>query len=181
MARLGSSDPIEPFSKMQDLINSFDMSKFSKGAPKFDMEELLRLNQKIIHEATYADVKTRLAAMELADLDENFWLAVRPNLTKLGDIKDWWIVANGPVVPVIDDADFIKQAASLMPPAPWTGDTWKLWTEAVKSATGRKGKELFMPLRKALTGMEHGPELAVLLPLIGPEKALSRLEKKAAA
>ncbi len=181
MARLGSSDPIEPFSKMQDLINSFDMSKFSKGAPKFDMEELLRLNQKIIHEAAYDDVKIRLTAMGLTDLDENFWLAVRPNLTKLGDIKDWWIVANGPVVPVIDDADFIRQAASLMPPAPWTGDTWKLWTDAVKGATGRKGKELFMPLRKALTGMEHGPELAVLLPLIGPEKALSRLEKKAAA
>lgn len=181
MARLGSSDPIEPFSKMQDLINSFDLSKFSKGAPKFDMEELLRLNAKIIHEAAYADVKLRLTAMGLPDLDENFWLSVRPNLGKLSDIKDWWIVANGPVEPIIDDADFIKQAASLMPPAPWDADTWKLWTEAVKAATGRKGKELFMPLRKALTGMEHGPELAVLLPLIGPEKALNRLEKKAAA
>ena len=94
---------------------------------------------------------------------------------------DWWTVANGPVTPVIDDADFITQAASLMPSAPWDSNTWKLWTEAVKGATGRKGKELFMPLRKALTGMEHGPELAVLLPLIGPEKALNRLQKKAAA
>lgn len=181
MARLGSSDPIEPFSKLQDVIDSFDLSKFSKGAPKFDMEELLRLNAKIIHETPFSDVKERLAALGLHDLDESFWMAVRPNLSKLADIKDWWTVANGPVTPLIDDAEFIKQAASLMPPAPWDGNTWKLWTEAVKGVTGRKGKELFMPLRKALTGMEHGPELAVLLPLIGPEKALNRLEKKAAA
>lgn len=181
MARLGSSDPIEPFNKMQDLIDSFDLSKFSKGAPKFDMEELLRLNSKIIHATSYAEAKPRLDAMGLSALDENFWLAVRPNLSKLGDIKDWWIVANGPVTPVIDDADFIKQAAALMPPAPWNTETWKSWTDAVKAATGRKGKDLFMPLRKALTGMEHGPELAVLLPLIGPEKALKRLEQKAAA
>lgn len=181
MARLGSSDPIEPFSKMEDLINSFDMSKFSKGAPKFDMDELLRLNTKIIHEASFATAQKRLMAMGLNDLDEDFWLAVRPNLQKLDDIKDWWTVAKGPVEPLIEDAEFIQQAASLMPPAPWNADTWKLWTEAVKAQTGRKGKELFMPLRKALTGMEHGPELAVLLPLIGPEKALSRLQKKIAA
>ncbi|MFN3827179.1 MAG: glutamate--tRNA ligase [Micavibrio sp.] len=181
MSRLGSSDPIEPFGKMEDLINSFDLSKFSKGAPKFDMEELLRLNTKIIHDSSFAAVKPRLDAIGLGDLDEAFWLAVRPNLQKLGDIKEWWTVANGPVEPVIDDFDFIAQAASLMPAAPWNADTWKTWTDAVKSQTGRKGKELFMPLRKALTGMEHGPELAVLLPLIGPEKALSRLQKKAAA
>ncbi|HEY0901809.1 MAG TPA: glutamate--tRNA ligase family protein, partial [Micavibrio sp.] len=181
MARLGSSDPIEPFTRLQDVIDCFDLSKFSKGAPKFDMEELLRLNAKIIHVAGYGDVKPRLDAMGLSDLDEAFWLAVRPNLSKLSDIQEWWSVAKGPVTPIIDDADFIKQAAALMPAAPWNGDTWKTWTEAVKTATGRKGKELFMPLRKALTGMEHGPELAVLLPLIGPEKALNRLEKKAAA
>lgn len=181
MARLGSSDPIEPFSKMQSVIDSFDLSKFSKGAPKFDMEELLRLNTKIIHETAFADVKDRLAGMGLSALDESFWLAVRPNLNKLEDIKEWWTVAHGPVTPVIEDVDFIAQAASLIPAAPWGPQTWKDWTDAVKTATGRKGKELFMPLRKALTGMEHGPELAVLLPLIGPEKTLHRLQKKQAA
>ncbi|MCM2343005.1 MAG: glutamate--tRNA ligase [Alphaproteobacteria bacterium] len=181
MARLGSSDPIEPFCKMQSVIDSFDLSKFSKGAPKFDMEELLRLNTKIIHETAYADVKARLTEMGLDNLDESFWLAVRPNLNKLEDIKEWWTVAHGPVTPVIDDAEFIAQAANLIPAAPWGPQTWKDWTDAVKTATGRKGKELFMPLRKALTGMEHGPELAVLLPLIGPEKTLNRLQQKKAA
>ncbi len=176
LSRLGSSDPIEPFVDMKDLIAQFDMGKFSKGAPKFDMEELLRLNAKIIHETPFAGVKDRLATMGLKDLDENFWLSVRPNLSKLSDIREWWQVANGPVTPVIDDAEFIASAAGVLPATPWTADTWKQWTDAVKTSTGRKGKDLFMPLRKALTGMEHGPELAVLLPLIGPEKAKQRLK-----
>ena len=147
LSRLGSSDPIEPFTKLQSLIDSFDLTKFSKGAPKFDMEELLRLNAKIIHSAAFDDVKVRLANMGLPELDENFWLAVRPNLHKLADIKEWWQVANGPVTPAIDDPGFIKEAAALLPPAPWNEATWKNWTDAVKTATGRKGKDLFMPLR----------------------------------
>lgn len=175
LARLGSSDPIEPFTSMADLVASFDMDKFSKGAPKFDMEELLRLNAKIIHATPYAAVKDRLASLGLAGLDENFWLAVRPNLAKFSDISEWWQVADGPVHPLIDDALFISEAATLLPSSPWDASTWKTWTDAVKSATGRKGKDLFMPLRKALTGMEHGPELGVLLPLIGPDKARQRL------
>ena len=157
------------------------MSKFSKGAPKFDMEELLRLNSRIIHETSFEDVNVRMAKMGMPDLDENFWLSVRPNLARLDDIKEWWRVANGPVDPVVEDADFVATAARVMPPAPWNENTWKEWTEAVKAATGRKGKDLFMPLRKALTGMDHGPELAVLLPLIGPEKALNRLQRRQAA
>jgi glutamyl-tRNA synthetase len=182
LARLGSSDPIEPFVKMQDLLDSFDISKFSKGAPKFDMEELLRLNAKLVHQLSYDDAKVRLAHIGLEEIDEAFWLAVRPNLTKLKDITEWWQVANGPVDPVIADSDFAAAAASLLPPEPWSETTWKEWTDAVKARTGRKGKDLFMPLRQALTGMEHGPELGVLLPLIGAEKARSRLsgQKRAA-
>ncbi len=175
LARLGSSDPIEPFATMQELVDSFDMGKFSKGAPKFDMEELLRLNAKIIHNTPFEAVQDRLAAMGMDGLDEQFWLSVRPNLTKLSDIREWWQVANGPVQPVIGDAAFIAQAAAVLPPTPWDGQTWKTWTDAVKASTGRKGKDLFMPLRQALTGMDHGPELAVLLPLIGPDKARKRL------
>ena len=175
LARLGSSDPIEPFTQLQPLIDGFDLAKFSKGAPKFDMEELLRLNAKIIHVADFDDVKVRLAHIGLPDLDENFWLAVRPNLSKLADIREWWQVTHGPVTPAIDDSAFIAQAAGLLPPAPWDRDTWKNWTDAVKTASGRKGKDLFMPLRRALSGMDHGPELAVLLPLIGEEKTRQRL------
>lgn len=177
LARLGSADPIMPFTRLQPLIEQFDISKFSKGAPKFDMEELLRLNAKIIHDTPFDDVNVRLARMDMEDLDEEFWNSVRPNLSKLEDIRDWWQVAKGPIESVIDEPDYLAKAAELLPPPPWSENTWKDWTDKVKENTGRKGKELFMPLRKALTGMDHGPELAALLPLLGPEKVQRRLTR----
>lgn len=179
MARLGTSDPIEPFTDYQPLIDSFDFSKFSRATPKFDTDELERLNSKIIHSMPYEKVKDRLKDMGLEDLDENFWNSVRANLTLMRDVKDWWQVAKGPVTPVVEDTEFAEKAAELMPPEPWTTETWKTWTDSIKSATGRKGKELFMPLRQALTGMDHGPELRDLLPLIGAKKAKDRLKSKA--
>ncbi|MCB1784228.1 MAG: glutamate--tRNA ligase [Alphaproteobacteria bacterium] len=182
LARLGTSEPIEPFTDIAPLVESFNFSKFGRAAPKFDVEELMRLNAKILHGSAFADVNVRLAHMGLQDMDEVFWEAVRPNITRLDDAKEWWRVARGPVDPVIEDADFIAQALELLPPAPWSSETWMQWANAVKEATGRKGKQLFMPLRQALTGMEHGPELAELLLLIGPDKARERLsgQKKAA-
>lgn len=182
MSRLGTSEPIEPFASLKPLIESFDFSKFSRGTPKFSTDDLLRLNSKILHETLFEDVQERLKAMELSDLDEAFWNSVRANLETLNDIKEWWHVAKGPVEPVIEEPDFIEEAAALLPPAPWSENTWGEWTSAVKEQTGRKGKQLFMPLRQALTGMDHGPELPNLLLLIGPEKAQERLaaKKKAA-
>lgn len=176
MARLGTSDPIEPFTALGPIIESFDFAKFSRGTPKFDADELVRLNAKILHETALADVKDKLSAMGLDAVDEDFWLAVRPNIETLKDVKEWWQVANGPVAPVIEDPEFIAEAAALLPPAPWDQSTWSAWTSAVKDKTGRKGKQLFMPLRQALTGMEHGPELGELLVLIGPEKTKERLK-----
>lgn len=177
MARLGTSDPIEAFRDIQSLIDTFDFSKFSRSTPKFDPDELIRLNTKILHDTPFADVKDRLEKMNMADIDENFWNAVRPNLEKLEDIKSWWDMTNDNLTTIIDDADkdFIAQVASLLPETPWDETTWKLWVDTIKENTDRKGKNLFMPLRKALTGMEHGPELANLLPLLGPEKTKKRL------
>lgn len=176
LARLGTSDPIEAYAEIEPLVESFDFSKFGRGTPKFDSAELLRLNAKIIHDTPFDDVTVRLAGMGLEDLDEPFWTTVRANLERLSDIKEWWHVANGPVEPLIDDPDFIAQAATLLPETPWTVNTWSEWAGAVKAQTGRKGKELFMPLRRALTGMDHGPELGDLLLLIGPDKARRRLQ-----
>lgn len=181
LARLGTSDPIEAYGDLKPLIEAFDFSKFSRGTPKFDPDELLRLNSKIIHDMDFSDVNVRLAQMGLPDIDESFWLAVRANLTKLSDIKEWWHVAKGPVQPKIDEPDFIAEAATLLPPAPWTNETWNVWVNAVKDKTGRKGKQLFMPLRQAITGMDHGPELAGLLPLIGPDAVKKRLATRKAA
>ncbi len=178
MSRLGTSDPIEAFTDVQPIIDSFSFSKFGRGTPKFDPNELLRLNKKILHETSYAAVKDRIG---IAEMDEEFWNTIRPNLNKLADANEWWHAINGPVTPVIEDAEYIEAAASLLPEAPWSEDTWKAWTDAIKAETGRKGKELFMPLRQALTGMAHGPEMAFLLPLIGAERTLNRLQAKKAA
>ena len=177
MARLGTSDPIEAFTEMTPLIDSFDFAKFSRSTPKFDPDELLRLNSKILHDTSFADIQTQLNKINLGDVDEAFWNAVRPNIERLEDIQEWWQVANGPVTPIIanDDTEFTAQAADLLPPSPWNEETWNIWIKNLKENTDRKGKSLFMPLRQALTGMDHGPELPALLPLLGPDKVKQRL------
>ncbi len=179
-SRLGSSDPVVAQSDLATVIESFDISRFGRGTPKFDVEELLRINTKLLHELSYASVKDRLAK----DYGEEFWLTIRPNLEKLSDIETYAQLIYGPVTPEVDaeDKDYIAQAAQNLPSTPWTEETWGTWTSTLKDLTGRKGKQLFMPLRKALTGQAHGPEMASLIPLIGREEALRRLEgtKKAA-
>ena len=167
MARLGSSDPIEAYTTVKPLIESFDFSKFSRSTPKFDSEELVRLNAKILHETSFENIQDRLKEEKLNDMDELFWNVVKCNIAKLRDSHEWWDVAHGPVQPIIEqeDAAFTHQAADLLPPAPWDENTWHEWIAKIKEESGRKGKTLFMPLRKALTGKEHGPELPNLLPL----------------
>lgn len=179
VARLGTSDPIEAFGSLEPVIKNFDFAKFSKGAPKFDVGELWRLNAKILHDMDYTQAQARLDATcsHGMTITEEYWNAVRGNLTKFAELKQFWDITNGDAKAVIDaeDADFIALALTHMPEGPWDENTWGDWVAKVKDASGRKGKALFMPLRKALTGLEHGPELDKFLPLIGYEKAKSRL------
>lgn len=179
LAKLGTSDPIEPRRHLEELVAEFDWRKFSRATPKFDPDDLGRLNARLIHDMPFEEAADRLAAKGMR-ADEAFWKAVRPNLSRLGDVNEWWRVTNGPIDPVIADAGFLERAAALLPAEPWGEDTWGEWTGAVKQETGIKGKALFMPLRQALTGRDHGPELKTLLPLIGPTRARARLEGKTA-
>lgn len=177
LSRLGSADPIEPFTDIQPLIKNFDFSKFSRSTPKFDPAELLRLNSRILHETSFEAVRDRLKD----DMTEEFWNAVRPNLERVTDAEFWWKITYETAEPVIEEPEFIETASSLLPEEPWDETTWKAWTDAVKAETGRKGKQLFMPLRKALTGLDYGPELGPLLPLMGRDRVKARLEHKKAA
>ena len=171
-ALLGTSDNIHPCADYAELVEGFALDKLSRAPARFDEAELLNLNAKLLHHMPWDAVKNRLP-----DDSEAFWLAVRGNIEKLSDVEVWRNVVSGSITPVVapEDAEFIATAKGLLPPLPWDGTTWKTWTEAVKAATGRKGKPLFMPLRLALTGLDHGPELAQLLPLIGRETAVVRL------
>jgi glutamyl-tRNA synthetase len=165
---------------MDSLIDVFDIEGLSRAPARFDIAELENLNARIVHELDYEDVKSRLAGMK-ADGGETFWLAIRGNLGKLDEAKSWYDIIYGEAQPTVqaEDRDFVGAASALLPPEPWNENTWKDWTEAVKADSGRKGKQLFMPLRLALTGEAHGPELANLLPLIGRERALQRLQAAA--
>lgn len=178
LARLGTSDPIEAFNDLQPLIDTFDFAKFSRGTPKVDPLEMDRLNARIVHNMDYADVKDR---PELAGVDESFWNAVKPNLNKVRDIKDWVNITQDNIAITIadEDKDYIRLAAETLPEGQFDETTWKRWVETIKSKTDRKGRALFMPLRQALTGMDHGPELDKMLPLLGRERALRRLQNAA--
>ncbi|GAB4374378.1 MAG: glutamate--tRNA ligase [Kiloniellaceae bacterium] len=176
LARLGTPDPIEPFADLEALAARFDIARFGRATPKFDPAELEHLNARLLHGLPFAAVAARLPA----GFDAGLWEAVRPNLTRLAEAEAWLAICRGPVVPQIEDPGFAAAAAELLPPEPWDETTWGSWTGAVKEATGRKGKALFLPLRLALTGLDHGPELKALLPLIGRERAAARLAGKAA-
>ncbi len=172
---IGTSNAIEPHLNMDSLVETFDTKKISTSAARFDPAELENLNEKILHQLDFADVADRLAALNI-DADKTFWNSVRPNLKKFADVRLWWDIIHGDIAPEIENPDYIKKAHSLLPDAPWNEETWGTWTKALKAETGAKGRALFHPLRLALTGCEKGPEMKVLLPLIGPERAAQRLK-----
>lgn len=174
LARIGTSEPVEPVPDMAPLVQSFDFAQFGRAPARFDEGELVQLNARIVHQLAYDTVAPRLPA----GMGEREWLAVRGNLSVVADAADWWQVIEGPVEPAQVDAEtraYLDQAAALADAIDWTADPWPALTSALKAATGRKGKPLFLPLRLALTGREHGPDMATLLPLIGRDRALQRL------
>ena len=174
LARLGSSMPVEPFTDLQPLIDSFDFAHFGRAPARFDEGELASLNQKIVHLLPYAAVADRLPQ----GMDEAAWDAIRPNLETLAGAADWWRIVTGPIdapAPMDEDRDFLALAHARLAEASFDAAVWRTLTEALKAETGRKGKTLFLPLRRALTGLDHGPDMGQLLPLIGREEALARL------
>ena len=178
-ALIGTSDAVHAVASLSELSETFDLGKLSRSPSRFDTAELDALNAKLLHGLPYAAVAAKLKALN-ADGGETVWLAVRGNLGRLTDVATWQHIIAGPITPVIENAEFAKAAAALLPTEPWTVETWGAWTNAVKTATGAKGRALFHPLRMALTGLENGPELKVLLPLIGRTRALARLNGQSA-
>lgn len=175
-ALIGSSQKVEFCKTLQELIDGFDLGVFSKSPTTYMPEELERLNHKLIIHLNFDEIKDHLKQIGLDELDEEFWLSVRPNLHTIMDVKTWWDVCRNFVAnPTADALDFLKVAASLLPEGEITEDTWKVWTKTISNQTGKKGKELFLPLRLAITGLEQGPELRSLLPIIGRSEIINRL------
>ena len=174
LARLGTSDPIEPFTSPEPLIQSLNFGRFGRAPARFDEAELAALNAKIIHQMPFAAAADRLPSA----MTETAWEAIRPNLSTIAEAQEWWTVVEGPIAAIKapEDADFLAQAAAVAVTLEWSDAPWAALTSALKDATGRKGKALFLPLRLVLTGREHGPDMGALLPLIGKDRALSRLK-----
>ncbi|TGD43461.1 glutamate--tRNA ligase [Pseudotabrizicola sediminis] len=175
MARLGSSKPVELMGSMDDLIDGFEVGSFGSAPTKFDAEDLFPLTRHYVQALPFDAVQDRIASLGVpAEKAEGFWTVARGNITVLEDLEGWWTLFRDGATPLVaeEDREFIAQAFDLLPAQPWTRDTWGQWTMAVKEATGRKGKGLFMPLRKALTGQEHGPEMADVLPLLEKRPSL---------
>lgn len=178
LGRLGTSDPVDPALGLEELAAAFDLSRFGRAPARFDDAELERVNAAVVHALPYDAVAARLPA----GMDAAAWQAIRPNLVRVAEVQDWWTVVTGPVAAPdlpAEDRAYCLQAAEMLVGLDWAEGIWKALTAALKDATGRKGKGLFLPLRQALTGMEHGPDMAALLPLIGRDAALERLRAMA--
>ncbi|MEQ1547161.1 MAG: glutamate--tRNA ligase [Chakrabartia sp.] len=173
LARLGTSDPVEPFTDVHPLINTIDFARFGRAPARFDEADLAHLNARIIHMLDFDAVSNRLPA----GMDRAAWDAIRPNLTSIAEAADWWQVVEGPVAAHADpaDTDFLALASAKLGAIDWAGDPWHALTSDLKTETGRTGKSLFLPLRRALTGRDHGPDMKALLPLIGQKRAFERL------
>lgn len=171
LARIGTSAPVEAVD-MAALVDTFDFSKFGRAPANYDVQELEKLNEKLLHQLPFAEAHARLPF-----ITEPFWLSVRANIKSLDEARQWWDIVHGTVTAQLDGEDkaFVRAASELLPPGPWNEGTWDAWLSSIKPTTPRSGKMLFMPLRRALTGLDHGPELKKLLPLLGRELVLRRL------
>lgn len=173
MARLGSGVPVG-LASLDELAQAFDLGQFGASPTKFDAEDLWPLTRERNQALPFAAVAERIAALGVPeDQAERFWRVASQNITRLDDLADWWRIFSEGAEPQIDpeDADFVARAMTLLPEGPFTDATWGEWTAAVKEATGRKGKGLFMPLRKAVTGQAHGPDMSDVMPLLRVVKA----------
>jgi glutamyl-tRNA synthetase len=177
LAALGTAHAADPARSRAELVASFDLAEFGRSATRLVVDDLPRLSAAVLHHLPFAEVAPRLRELGLGGIDAVFWEAIRGNLARLDDAREWWEVCRRPLSPVVVEPAFLATAADLLPE---DVDGFPRWLDELKATTGRKGKALFHPLRLALTGREHGPELKHLLPLLGRERALARLRGKKA-
>ncbi|MCM8558121.1 glutamate--tRNA ligase [Sphingomicrobium sediminis] len=174
LARIGTSQPVEPAHDLEALAAGFDLSTFGRAPARFSWDEVAHINARLLHETDYEAVAHRLPD----GIGPERWALLRANIERLDDVAGWQSVFDGEIAsPDMDDEDraYLGEAADVAESLDWNGDTWGALTGALKEKTGRKGKALFLPLRLALTGQRSGPEMAALLPLIDKATATARL------
>ena len=178
LARIGTSQPVEPIASLDELAESFDFATFGRAPAHFDPHDVELVNARLLHRLDFAAVADRLPA----GASEEDWLLLRPNLERLADFAAWLDVLHGEIdLPDLshEERQLVREAAAIAERLDWSPETWRALTDEVKQATGKKGRELFHPLRLALTGRESGPEMAGLVARMGKDRAIRRLEAAA--
>ena len=174
LSKIGTSDSIDIFKDMKQIIKSFDITKFGNSKPKFDEEELSALNSKFFQLIDYSDINQQLNVLNL-NITNEFWNLIRGNIDTLDDVKFWWNIVYGDIRGVQFDQDFKNLALQTLPKDRFDKNTWSVWTNSLMKQSGKKGKELFKPLRLCLTGQNNGPEMANLVLVMGKDKIIERL------
>lgn len=180
LSQIGTSDPIRIFQNYDDLVQNFSFEKFSKSATNYDIAELSNINQKLLLASDFNQIESRAKKFSTKSgvkLNEEMWLALRSNINFLHEIESWLeIFKSGFRYQNSDEnRDFLNKCSRVLPQDTENENAWNEWLAAIKNASERKGKDLFMPIRLALTGKEHGPELKFLVNLISREEILARL------
>jgi len=177
LAQIGTSQPIKIYKNFNELIANFNFEIFSKSSTNYDLAELTTINQKLLQILDYQDIKPRLKELNLEEIDEDFWSVMRQNITLLKEIEEWWKICKEKFRHnhKEDDKKFLEVAASLLPNDTADKECWNIWLAEIKKNTERKGKDLFMPIRLALSGKEHGPEIKTLINFIARDEILQRL------
>lgn len=176
LAKMGTSDATEIANDINLLIQEFDTSKYSPSAVNYDFNELLHLNHKLVSNYSFDEAKASLSKLDV-EVNEEFWYAVRGNINTIKDTKSWWDICFADIDPIIkdEDRDFLSEASKLLPAENWDLDSWDQWISSLKQNLGRAGKNLFLPLRLALTALDHGPEMKFLFKFIGKDRVIKRL------
>ena len=175
LATIGTSQSIELKDSLHQIISEFKLETISTSPGRIEIDVLNALNKKQVQKLNFDEVSERLKNIN-EKIDEKFWNTIRSNLETVEGVKQWSDIVFDSKLIEAEDKEYIKSAMELIPDDPWDENTWELWTSAIKEKTGRKGKELFLPLREAFTGMSHGPEMKLLIQLIGREKILERVK-----
>lgn len=177
LSQIGVSKALQVESDIEDLINKFDLNNFSKSATNYNFDELSNINQKLLHILPFSQVKEAIDKIIGSNaIDEIFWDKIKANISFLFEVKDWYNICKKELryQPKSQDKELLKIAKDSLPDQ-IDANSWQQWVVILKEKTGLKGRNLFMPLRLALTGQEDGPQLKDVLILLDRSEILSRL------
>jgi glutamyl-tRNA synthetase len=184
--RLGHSSDLNDLHDLDALARAFDPAHLVRSPARFDPVQLAMWQKQAVHALAADEAQKWMSAYLPTGIDQRaahaFVIAIQPNVVLPGEVAHWASVVFGDLpMPDADAASQLATAAPLFAAAAEAlrqhGTDWKAITTQVRERTGRKGPELFKPLRLALTGLDHGPEIAPLLSLMGAARALQRLER----